>query len=242
MKRLDEFFFGKAEESAYRRLLIARMDKPPYSPDKNEFLKYEDENYREENSSEKQLKRYLAKNYRRNFGKVADKLGMTADQCINDFVEEIYQHTSDRGSLEPKDPNEIIEFVFAGLQGYEISMDINHMNEILSYVMQMVNSVRLWSNNGYTPMELAKMHPVNPENLTVVPGSTMAAEGLKEIEEDLKRMGIQVDTQQTATEVSSFSYPNGINGTVVKETKKVYPNDPCPCGSGKKFKKCCGKR
>lgn len=23
---------------------------------------------------------------------------------------------------------------------------------------------------------------------------------------------------------------------------KVYPNDPCPCGSGKKYKKCCGKR
>ncbi len=28
--------------------------------------------------------------------------------------------------------------------------------------------------------------------------------------------------------------------TVVKESK-VYPNDPCPCGSGKKYKKCCGK-
>ena len=28
--------------------------------------------------------------------------------------------------------------------------------------------------------------------------------------------------------------------TVVKEAK-VYPNDPCPCGSGKKYKKCCGK-
>lgn len=28
--------------------------------------------------------------------------------------------------------------------------------------------------------------------------------------------------------------------TVVKE-QKVYPNDPCPCGSGKKYKKCCGK-
>ena len=24
-------------------------------------------------------------------------------------------------------------------------------------------------------------------------------------------------------------------------SKKVYPNDPCPCGSGKKFKKCCGR-
>ena len=27
--------------------------------------------------------------------------------------------------------------------------------------------------------------------------------------------------------------------TIVKETK-IYPNDPCPCGSGKKYKKCCG--
>lgn len=28
--------------------------------------------------------------------------------------------------------------------------------------------------------------------------------------------------------------------TIVKEDK-VYPNDPCPCGSGKKYKKCCGR-
>lgn len=28
---------------------------------------------------------------------------------------------------------------------------------------------------------------------------------------------------------------------LVKE-QKIYPNDPCPCGSGRKYKKCCGKR
>ena len=240
-KELDEFFFGRAEESAYRRLLIARMDKPPYSPEKKEFLKYVSDSYREESSAQKKLQKYLAKKYWRNFGKLADKLGLTADQCIRDFVDDIYQHASDRGCQEPEDPNEVIEFVFAGLQGYGISMDIDHMNELLSYVMQMVNSVRLWRNNGYTPMEIAKMYPVHPNNLTVVPGSTMAAEGLKEIEKELKQMGIQVDTQQTATEIPTYSYPNGINGTAVKGTKKVYPNDPCPCGSGKKFKKCCGK-
>lgn len=27
----------------------------------------------------------------------------------------------------------------------------------------------------------------------------------------------------------------------VRKAAKVYPNDPCPCGSGKKYKKCCGK-
>ncbi|MDO4267856.1 MAG: SEC-C metal-binding domain-containing protein [Eubacteriales bacterium] len=30
------------------------------------------------------------------------------------------------------------------------------------------------------------------------------------------------------------------SGTIRKE-KKIFPNDPCPCGSGKKYKKCCGK-
>ncbi|MBR1470811.1 MAG: SEC-C domain-containing protein [Lachnospiraceae bacterium] len=30
-------------------------------------------------------------------------------------------------------------------------------------------------------------------------------------------------------------------GTVRHEQPKIYPNDPCPCGSGKKYKKCCGK-
>ncbi len=30
------------------------------------------------------------------------------------------------------------------------------------------------------------------------------------------------------------------SGTIIKE-QKVYPNDPCPCGSGKKYKKCCGR-
>jgi uncharacterized protein YecA (UPF0149 family) len=56
----------------------------------------------------------------------------------------------------------------------------------------------------------------------------MLAEG----REQLGQMGINIDLDATAT---------NINGTMTKTTKKVYPNDPCPCGSGKKFKKCCGK-
>ncbi len=29
--------------------------------------------------------------------------------------------------------------------------------------------------------------------------------------------------------------------TTIRKGKKIYPNDPCPCGSGKKYKNCCGK-
>ena len=31
------------------------------------------------------------------------------------------------------------------------------------------------------------------------------------------------------------------SGTIRKE-KKIFPNDPCPCGSGKKYKQCCGRK
>ncbi|MCC8081139.1 MAG: SEC-C domain-containing protein [Lachnospiraceae bacterium] len=31
------------------------------------------------------------------------------------------------------------------------------------------------------------------------------------------------------------------SGTIIKPDK-IYPNDPCPCGSGKKYKKCCGRK
>ena len=27
-----------------------------------------------------------------------------------------------------------------------------------------------------------------------------------------------------------------------RDVKKIYPNDPCPCGSGKKYKQCCGRK
>ncbi len=37
-------------------------------------------------------------------------------------------------------------------------------------------------------------------------------------------------------------YKEQKNSTTIIKEDKVYPNDPCPCGSGKKYKKCCGKK
>ena len=51
-------------------------------------------------------------------------------------------------------------------------------------------------------------------------------------------------------EVAAFKKINGewkyvagniITTTVKREGEKIGRNDPCPCGSGKKYKKCCGK-
>ncbi len=41
--------------------------------------------------------------------------------------------------------------------------------------------------------------------------------------------------------VAAPQAPARPRGTVVRKTKKVGRNDPCPCGSGKKYKHCCGR-
>jgi SEC-C motif domain protein len=60
----------------------------------------------------------------------------------------------------------------------------------------------------------------------------------------------QEGTEYSHHEVSTFAkdedtwyYVDGkIRGeTHVRETPKIGRNSPCPCGSGKKYKKCCGK-
>lgn len=36
-------------------------------------------------------------------------------------------------------------------------------------------------------------------------------------------------------------YKEQKSSTTIHKAPKIYPNDPCPCGSGKKYKKCCGR-
>ena len=53
--------------------------------------------------------------------------------------------------------------------------------------------------------------------------------------EDVERQAV---AKITAT--SSGGGDDSVKKEPVRKTKKVGPNDPCPCGSGKKYKKCCG--
>ncbi len=61
-------------------------------------------------------------------------------------------------------------------------------------------------------------------------------------------MTILAHAQQTIRKISLGGHTEEeINHAVAKQKavrveKKIYPNDPCPCGSGKKYKNCCGRR
>ena len=72
--------------------------------------------------------------------------------------------------------------------------------------------------------------------------SSLAADLLEQGRDSIQAMGFNVDTDAAATDIPVTLFPNGISGEPEVRTKKIYPNDPCPCGSGKKYKKCCGRK
>ena len=68
------------------------------------------------------------------------------------------------------------------------------------------------------------------------------------IQEDTLRLLYHVRVEQKAEreEVAKVTGTNkdesGPREPKKRMEEKVYPNDPCPCGSGKKYKQCCGRR
>ena len=56
------------------------------------------------------------------------------------------------------------------------------------------------------------------------------------------RLEQKVEREQVAQVTGTNKDDSGPKKPVQKTEKKVYPNDPCPCGSGKKYKQCCGRK
>ncbi len=56
------------------------------------------------------------------------------------------------------------------------------------------------------------------------------------------RVEQKVEREQVAKVTGTNKDDSVQKGPVKRETAKVYPNDPCPCGSGKKYKQCCGRK
>ncbi len=56
------------------------------------------------------------------------------------------------------------------------------------------------------------------------------------------RIEQKVEREQVAKVTGTNKDDSAPKGPVKRVEAKVYPNDPCPCGSGKKYKQCCGRQ
>lgn len=56
------------------------------------------------------------------------------------------------------------------------------------------------------------------------------------------RIERKVEREQVAKVTGTNKDDSAVKEPKKRTEKKVYPNDPCPCGSGKKYKQCCGRK
>ena len=79
-------------------------------------------------------------------------------------------------------------------------------------------------------------------------GFDMFDDMISAIQEDTIRLLLhvkveqKVEREQVAKVTGTNKDDSASSGPKKREHAKVYPNDPCPCGSGKKYKQCCGRR
>lgn len=213
------------------RLLEAREGKPRYLPNIKTFLLYEDPDYYEQTPPVKALMKALL------------AMGL-AHYKVQDLIDTLHFNIT-----EEEEMSEILSV----LEECDVTLESGHADKIIQLIMQVFNSTRLWRNYGHTPDEIVRMMGrEQPRSIHFGPGiekmflngdmkigeferSSMANPLINDEFKDsfmseVARMKSLVENS-ALPELQSSAFP----------TKKPGRNEPCPCGSGLKYKKCCGK-
>ena len=218
------------DEERYDEMKVAQEGKPYYIPLKAELLRYENDRYYEKNASFMALRDFLRDHIKLSIGRADDIAGEL--QLHASMAETNMQYIMDdmkRMGLE-----------FQGIED---------LRSFMTLYTEMANNTRMAINRGHTPKELStKSGP--PREIRLGPGIAEAvrrgdmnindlrkgvlqmnfpnADMMTSYLKELRRIEREVNTEQAPS-------PTPSNG------KSISRNGPCPCGSGKKYKRCCGR-
>lgn len=208
------------EDAEFDYLLRQQMDKDFYIPSAQQIDEICRIGYEASSSAYKKLESFFTK-----------KLKFSYEQAVT-WCLQVWAN-----SYEGESPSKIINKMTEANIEFEEKM----INELLELLVAAHNNTRMKSNRGYKPSEMVRKKSVD-KMPTIVPASSNAAAILKDAAPQLEAMGVPVDLNGNTDVIQTTMFPSGLNGEPIRVEKKIYPNDPCPCGSGKKYKKCCGKK
>jgi hypothetical protein len=207
------------ENEEFDYLLRQQMDKDFYIPSVQQIDEICRIGYEASSSAYKKLESFFIK-----------KLKFSYEQAVTGCLQ-VWAN-----SYEGESPSKIINKMTEANIEFEEKM----INELLELLVAAHNNTRMKENRGYKPSEMARKMPID-KMPTIVPASSKAATILKDAVPQLQAMGVPVDLNGNTDVIQTTMFPKGMNEEPIRVEKKIYPNDPCPCGSGKKYKKCCGK-
>ena len=204
----------------------SQQEKPYYVPDKKHLLEYYNPFYCEDTPEKAALRRFMEERLDLN----GDKL----DDTFNDLLCSV-RSVSGRveGVLNHFDKIKIC---------FRSDRDMNRFVELYT---KFSNTTRMPCNCGYTPDEIMQMTPPEErfKSLTLGPNIRKSIQTGEIDIEDLCRQILAMELPSEALRFDLLKQLADIKSSAPKskKQKKVGRNDPCPCGSGKKYKRCCGK-
>jgi hypothetical protein len=190
---------------------------PTYSSEEVKFLRNEQQDKEFFIPSHQQIDFYLKHEYfdepgYREFRAYLTKNTENSFSEVNDILAELFHF-----SFMDADIQEIMDFL-------EEWVEIKNESEIIK-LLDLVNIVnndtRILENRGHTPNEMAYILGSRAKQLKIVQN------GIDKSEDSNDFNFYKEDKEQKP---------------FVRRLEKIYPNDPCSCGSGRKYKKCCGRK
>lgn len=110
--------------------------------------------------------------------------------------------------------------------------NISQLQDCMDAVMGFLNSIPYWRLRGNSSEEIGKKELVNMRRRGQTPKISIGP--------NMRAMGIESFDQLQEIARNGQDLPS-FPAQPFASSKKVGRNDPCPCGSGKKFKHCCGR-
>lgn len=213
------------------RVRTLQADKPYYIPEKNILLRYHDPDYTEPTPQSKAMKYFWH-----------DMMNYSSESTKNIFLDlQLIARTVDSS----------IDDVVKYLEGNELqNLTKAQMTVFLNLYMDMHNHTRMQCNRGHTPAEISAMeayHPNEVKSISLGPNiRNQLSDGTLNIEELLNGiLTMEVPNEDIRRDLleqlAELKKEVSAGSPEPAKQQKVGRNDPCPCGSGKKYKKCCGK-
>ena len=204
----------------------SQQKKPYYVPDKKHLLEYDDPFYCEDTPEKAALRRFME-----------ERVGLSGDKLEDAFDDLLYGVRSVSSSVE----GVLSHFDKRNIR-FRSDRDMNRFVELYS---KFSNTTRMPCNRGYTPDEMMQMTPPEERFKSLSLGPNIR-KSLQTGEMDIEDFRKQILTMELPSEAMRFDLLKQLadikpSAPQPEKQKKVGRNDPCPCGSGKKYKRCCGK-
>lgn len=208
-------------DNEYERLSAAKEGKPYYVLPKGELLKYTDEYYMPESDQ-----------YRAMLDFIKAHVTEEPDNILSVMLEILCSVKN--GESSPLDAvNNIIRL-------RDVRHFVRYYDEFEELYKNLFNNTRNPYLNGYTPTEYFQLHGDPAESMYVEKYEMAKEEVEQRLSEILQKSEEMSNTFTEFREnIYRLSSSKPSNQPVPKKVK-IGRNDPCPCGSGKKYKKCCG--